>query len=221
MIKTIVIFIIVIAVFSGVYYLLPEYEVDDAQTVEVKNEISTDAQEYFNEKLQTGVIENIGQPIEGFRPRMFLQAFLGLVPSDFDGAEALLGDYKMVEKELTFIMDTSGPIHSAAEAISDEGMKTVLLNISKRTGTLFTNKSEIDGLLLFLGGSFVENVFECAPEQRDADVCIEIYQPVCGLVNVQCITTPCPPIEQTFSNSCEACRNSLVDVYTDGACAID
>ena len=59
---------------------------------------------------------------------------------------------------------------------------------------------------------------KCQPEQRDVDACIEIYQPVCGLVNVQCITTPCDPVEETFSNFCFACQNSLVESYTVGEC---
>ena len=50
-----------------------------------------DIQVHFNEKLREGVIERVGQPIEGFVPIMFLQAFPGLVPVDFDGVDALLG----------------------------------------------------------------------------------------------------------------------------------
>jgi hypothetical protein len=59
---------------------------------------------------------------------------------------------------------------------------------------------------------------KCLDEQRDVDACIEIYQPVCGIVNVQCVTTPCDPIKETFSNSCKACSNSLVSSYVKGEC---
>ncbi len=58
----------------------------------------------------------------------------------------------------------------------------------------------------------------CLPDSRDADVCAEIYAPVCGLVQVQCITTPCDPVLETFGNSCSACSNANVISYTDGAC---
>lgn len=61
----------------------------------------------------------------------------------------------------------------------------------------------------------------CLPEQQNADACIEIYQPVCATVNIQCITTPCNPIQQTFSNSCKACSNSLVESYTMGECEVE
>lgn len=68
--------------------------------------------------------------------------------------------------------------------------------------------------------TFVEDVsIKCESEQRDVDVCIEIYQPVCATVNVQCITAPCDPVEQTFSNSCFACTNSLVESYVPRECA--
>ena len=177
-----------------------------------------DVQEYFNEKLREGVIDRIGQPIEGFVPFMFMQAFSGLVPKDFDGADALLGQYKIVDKELAFIMDEGGPIHSAAEAVSEEGMKTVFENIQRRANVLVTTTGEVDGLLLFLGPALDSAVTECLPEQRDVDACIEIYQPVCATINVQCVTTPCFPTKETFTNSCKACTNSLVSTYTKGKC---
>lgn len=55
------------------------------------------------------------------------------------------------------------------------------------------------------------------PEKR-GDVCAEIYEPVCAEVQVQCFRAPCPPIKQTFSNSCEACRNTMVSSYVKGEC---
>ncbi|MAG50687.1 hypothetical protein CL621_03580 [archaeon] len=66
------------------------------------------------------------------------------------------------------------------------------------------------------GGSVEE--IECLPKQRNVDGCIEIYQPVCATVNIQCITTPCNPIKETFENSCKACTNSLVSSYINGEC---
>ncbi len=61
-------------------------------------------------------------------------------------------------------------------------------------------------------------VIKCTPEQKGAEVCIELYAPVCASVQIQCITTPCEPIPKTFSNSCFACSEHSVDSYTEGAC---
>ena len=61
-------------------------------------------------------------------------------------------------------------------------------------------------------------ITNCLPEQRNSEVCIKIYQPVCAKVNVQCIKAPCPPMVQTFGNSCEACANPLVESYVEGEC---
>jgi hypothetical protein len=61
----------------------------------------------------------------------------------------------------------------------------------------------------------------CTPEQKEAEACIEIYAPVCGAVRVECVTTPCNPVPQTFSNSCFACAEDRVISYTEGACAGD
>ncbi len=218
--KIIVPFIVLAVTFAGSCDLYSTAPDDDAQHTIAINSGTTDVQEYFNEKLREGVIDRIGQPIEGFVPFMFLRAFSGLVPNDFDGADALLGEYRIKEKELSFIVDEGGPIHSAAEAISEEGMKTVFANIQRRTNVLIITTDEVDALLLFLGAPPDLAVTECLPEQRDVDACIEIYQPVCGTVNVQCVTTPCDPAQETFANSCKACTNSLVSSYTNGECPV-
>jgi hypothetical protein len=60
----------------------------------------------------------------------------------------------------------------------------------------------------------------CKAEQRGVAACIELYAPVCGAVEVQCVTTPCNPIPQTFSNSCFACSDERVTSYKEGACII-
>ncbi len=220
--RNIIPFIVLAVAFAGSCDLYSTAPNDDTQdTSAIINRGSIDVQEYFNEKLREGVIDRIGQPIEGFVPFMFLRAFSGLVPNDFDGADALLGEYRIKEKELSFIVDEGGPIHSAAEAISEEGMKTVFTNIQRRTNVLITTTDEVDGLLLFLGAPPDLAGTECLPEQRGIDACIEIYQPVCAIVNVQCVTTPCDPVQETFANSCKACINSLVSSYTKGECPVD
>ncbi len=215
-------FIVLVVAFAGscdLYSTAPDADAQD--TSAIINRGTIDVQEYFNEKLREGVIDRIGQPIEGFVPFMFMRAFSGLVLKDFDGADALLGEYKIMEKELAFIVDEGGPIHSAAEAISEEGMKTVFTNIQRRTNVLITTTDEVDGLLLSLAVPLDLAVTECLPEQRDVDACIEIYQPVCATVNFQCVTTPCDPVQETFANSCKACTNSLVCSYTNGECAVN
>jgi len=219
--KIIIPFIVLAMTFTGscdVYSTAPD---DDAQDTLAVNPGTIDVPEYFNEKLREGVIDRIGQPIEGFVPFMFLRAFSGLVPNDFDGADALLGEYRIKEKELSFIVDEGGPIHSAAEAISEEGMKTVLANIQRRTNVLIITTDDVNGLLLLLSAPSYLAVTECLPEQRNVDACIEIYQPVCASVNVQCVTTPCDPVQETYANSCKACMNSLVSSYTKGECPVD
>jgi hypothetical protein len=219
--KIIIPFIVLAAAFAGSCDLYSTAPNDDAQDTSAINRGTIDVQEYFNERLREGVIDRIGQPIEGFVPFMFLRAFSGLVPNDFDGVDALLGEYRIKEKELSFVVDEGGPIHSAAEAISEEGMKTVFANIQRRTNVLIITTDHVDGLLLLLSAHPDLAVTECLPEQRNVDACIEIYQPVCARVNVQCVTTPCDPVQETYANSCKACMNSLVSSYTKGECPVD
>jgi len=61
----------------------------------------------------------------------------------------------------------------------------------------------------------------CRDWQRNAETCTTEYAPVCATVNIQCVRAPCEPIQQTFGNQCEACRNSLVSSYVNGACKTD
>jgi phage shock protein PspC (stress-responsive transcriptional regulator) len=62
------------------------------------------------------------------------------------------------------------------------------------------------------------DVVTCTDEMKQSDICAEIYAPVCGMVDMQCFTTPCPPVQETFSNGCHACGQGNVDSYTQGVC---
>lgn len=66
--------------------------------------------------------------------------------------------------------------------------------------------------------TFTEIIEHFCLESETADFCTTIYEPVCGLVQVECITAPCPPVAQTFSNSCFACQNERVLYWIEGEC---
>jgi hypothetical protein len=67
-------------------------------------------------------------------------------------------------------------------------------------------------------GVVLPTKYTCNADDRAGDVCAEIYAPVCATVNVQCIKAPCPPVQQTFPSSCNACHNPLVTEYGQGEC---
>jgi len=58
----------------------------------------------------------------------------------------------------------------------------------------------------------------CSEASKQVAACPDVYAPVCGLVQIQCITTPCDPIPETFSNVCNACASGNVISYEEGAC---
>jgi len=60
----------------------------------------------------------------------------------------------------------------------------------------------------------------CTDAQKNAEICTMEYAPVCGLVQVQCVTTPCDPVPQTFGNACGACAQGTVSSYTVGECSL-
>ena len=47
----------------------------------------------------------------------------------------------------------------------------------------------------------------CSAESRNAEVCMEIYEPACGY-----------PAERVYSNACFACMNQAVEYYILGEC---
>lgn len=51
----------------------------------------------------------------------------------------------------------------------------------------------------------------------DNTICPTIYKPVCGQKQVQCFRAPCPPVQQTFSNSCRATAAGY-SVISNGVC---
>ncbi|MBU0530373.1 MAG: hypothetical protein KKC05_01745 [Nanoarchaeota archaeon] len=60
-------------------------------------------------------------------------------------------------------------------------------------------------------------MYDCDPADREADACIEIYQPVCGWFDnsVNCLSYPCA---LEFPNSCFACQNEDIAYYSEGEC---
>ncbi len=51
--------------------------------------------------------------------------------------------------------------------------------------------------------------------------CTMEYAPVCASVAIQCVTTPCDPIEQTFGNRCMMNANKLATFLYEGECETD
>ncbi len=121
-----------IFVFSGGLDLLvkTEQQVD----APVRTLINTDVVDVFHFTLEDEVRKKNGQPIEGYLPEMFIAVFPGLVETDFQGVQASLGVYTIQDGRLTFVLDETDLIHSAAQAITRDGYKTLLQNISNRIG---------------------------------------------------------------------------------------
>jgi hypothetical protein len=63
---------------------------------------------------------------------------------------------------------------------------------------------------------FVEKVEAVEPGGSDKP-CTREFMPVCGEIQVQCVTTPCDPIQTTFANRCEA-ENAGATNIAEGAC---
>lgn len=86
----------------------------------------------------------------------------------------------------------------------------------RANGMTFTDTVAQVGSTTSVGGA--DQAHTCSAEEKATQICTMEYAPVCGLVEVQCVTTPCDPVPETFSNGCSACSQGNVISYTPGAC---
>lgn len=109
--------------------------------------VSESAVQEFTEKVREETVREVGQPIEGFEPFMFMRAFPALTEADFDGVDALIGGYVYENGELRYDLQGEQELHSAARAISDEGMATLLSNVASRLNFNLEGEATIDEVL--------------------------------------------------------------------------
>lgn len=88
----------------------------------------------FKAKIQSFVVENFGQPIEGFSAPIYLQALPGLAEADFDGVETFEGRYAYSGGKLIFVQRHRGNVSTAAEAILEVSHAILFSNVRNRLG---------------------------------------------------------------------------------------
>jgi hypothetical protein len=196
----------------------PADEPDDGSD-SAGDQVSTfeDLAPHFRDEMIASGVSRMGPPIHGFNAFLLLGAFPGLLEEDFQGVESFEGMYEFTGSELLHVRTKDQPITSAEDTVSDKGYATLLERLSFRLGMAVDSKKEVEDLVAALLEVELQ-LTTCTDEEREVDACIQIYQPVCAEVFVQCIKAPCDPIFQTFSNACDACRNRLVEAHTAGEC---
>ena len=105
--------------------------------------------QYFSRNLRLGAVNKTGQPIEGFTPQIFMAAYPVLRAGDFEGVEAQSGVYRVVNGEVAF---DGVEEHTASEAISVEGEKTLLDNLSRRFQIPAESEQQVDLILGLISG---------------------------------------------------------------------
>ncbi len=134
--KNILIVAVLVIVFNAIFVFSGGLEmlIKTEQGTEVQKGVSATTVDVFRFTLEDEVRKKIGMPIEGYEPQMFLQVFPGLVETDFDGVEASLGNYIVVDGKLELRVDEDQLVHSAAGAVSRAGVETLLMNVAQRIG---------------------------------------------------------------------------------------
>ena len=105
---------------------------------------------YFSEAIEQPVIDGVGQPVEGFTPAMLTSYYSGLRLADFHQVEAVQGGYVYQDGSLEFVFNSDNPPHSSADAITGEGMRTLLFNIGNRFDIVVDSKSEVDQIIDYI-----------------------------------------------------------------------
>ena len=123
---------------GGIYW----WQRGDALLVQPQVGEATD----FTEKIKSYVVENIGQPIEGFSADIYLQAFPGLLEVDFNRVKTREGAYAYADGKLGFVRTRNDVSTSAEEAISKEGHQTLFENIRGRLGVHLSVDEIINGI---------------------------------------------------------------------------
>jgi hypothetical protein len=123
----------------------------------VTSYVDRDLVDRFSRGLNARVTAEVGQPIEGFEPMMYMLVFPGLVADDFNGVAAEQGMYKVDNNQVAFEYDESGGSpHSAGQAITTLGMETLLMNVALRYDVELSGPEAVNqviGLLLEEGES--------------------------------------------------------------------
>ncbi len=109
--------------------------------------ISAEAAQSFIDQMREGTISRVGQPIEGFEPFMFMQAFPGLTANDFDNVDAAIGFYRYKNGEVVYDLNGEPEVHSAARAITDEGMLQLLINVAARLNYNLAGNDTVDDII--------------------------------------------------------------------------
>lgn len=100
----------------------------------------------FVSKIQSFVVKNVGQPIEGFSATVYLNAFPGLLGVDFNNVETLGGIYAYSNGKLNFVRKESNRISTADEMLVEKGYETLLNNIRNRLGNNLSLYEIIKGI---------------------------------------------------------------------------
>lgn len=108
---------------------------------------------YFMEQIRSKGEENLGaMPIEGFNPELYKIAFPNLQDSDFDNTAAISGKWKFNNNNLEFIRSSEGYVTSGDGTIQNNGLITLLENLSNRLGISSDSKSNIDLIIESIEG---------------------------------------------------------------------
>ncbi len=102
---------------------------------------------YFQERMTTLAVEDIGMPIEGFDANLLITAYPGLLPADFQNVETVEGRYDVKNDEVVFVRGQGSSITSAERMISELGYETLLKNVSTRLGVSTEAKEDIDKII--------------------------------------------------------------------------
>gem|GEM_PF-4007227 len=114
------------------WQLIEKYHFDQPEKTPAEAVKQPSKSEQFKVAAEELVISELGQPIEGVEPAMLMEVLPGLIPADFDRAEAEIGIYVHEREQVVHDLEGETMPHSAAGALTQAGYNAIMSNVTTR-----------------------------------------------------------------------------------------
>jgi hypothetical protein len=155
----------------------------------------TAPEQTFKEALEHAVHSGQEEVVGGYTPDMLMSALPRLLPEDFSGASAVIGQYEYKDGQLTYT--NTEVVDGAADNLSDEGVRTLRNNVYRRLN-LSPDKDSAEVVALLKASETATSTVPMIPSATPTGVVCPQDAKLCpdgtsvGRTGAQCEFAACP-----------------------------